>query len=84
VRSMVRWESVIISLFGAILGIAVGVFFGWAMVQALKSTGINVLSVPALQLLLYLLIAAIFGVFAATGPARRAARLNFLRAIAEE
>jgi len=84
VRSMVRWESVIISLFGAILGIAVGVFFGWAMVQALKSTGINVLSVPALQLLLYLLIAAIFGVFAATGPARRAARLNILRAIAEE
>ena len=55
VHSMVRWESVILSVFGAILGMAVGVFFGWAMVQALRGQGITVLSVPGGQLVFYLL-----------------------------
>jgi len=84
VRSMVRWESVILSLFGALLGMAVGVFFGWAMVQALKRQGITVLSVPGGQLLEYLVFAAILGVIAAILPARRAARLDMLSAIATE
>jgi putative ABC transport system permease protein len=84
VRSMVRWEAVILSVFGAILGTAVGVFFGWAMVQALKRRGVNVLSVPGRQLILYVVLAAVFGVIAAIFPARRAARLDVLRAIAVE
>ena len=84
VRAMVRWESVIISVFGAVLGMAIGVFFGWAMVRALKSQGINVLALPGRQLSLYLLIAALFGVLAAIGPARRAAKLDILRAISAE
>src|SRR5262249_143772 len=81
VRTMIRFEAVIIAVFGAILGLAVGVFFGWAMVQALRSQGVTVLSLPAGQLLSYVLVAAIFGVMAAAMPARRAAKLDGLQAI---
>jgi putative ABC transport system permease protein len=83
-RSMIRWESVIIAVFGALLGIAVGIFFGWAMVQALKDQGITVLAFPVGQLLLYVVLAGIAGVLAALLPARRAARLDVLRAITTE
>jgi putative ABC transport system permease protein len=84
VRVMVRWESVIIAVFGAILGIAVGFFFGWAMVRALRSQGLGVLSIPGGQLVIYILLAGWFGVVAAALPARRAAKLDVLRAIATE
>jgi putative ABC transport system permease protein len=84
VRSMVRWESVIIAVLGAALGIAVGIFFGWALVAALADQGISELAVPVGQLVLYVVIAAVFGVLAAIGPARRASRLDILRAITVE
>jgi putative ABC transport system permease protein len=84
VRSMVRWESVIIAVLGAILGTVIGLLFGWVMVQALKSQGISVFTVPGGQLVFYVLLAALFGVFAAIWPARRAARLDVLRAITTE
>ena len=44
VRSTVRWESVLIALLGTTLGTAIGLGFGWAMVQALADQGINGLS----------------------------------------
>ena len=81
---MIRWESIIIAVFGALLGTAVGVFFGWAMVHALKSQGIEVLSIPGVQLLIYILVAALIGVVAALRPARRAAKLDVLQAISYE
>ena len=84
VRTMIRWESVLIAVFGAVLGAAVGIFFGWAMVHALKSQGITALTVPVGQLVIYVVIAGIFGVLAAVWPARRAARLDVLQAIATE
>ena len=84
VRAMIRWESIIIAVFGALLGTAVGVFFGWAMVHALKSQGIEVLSIPGVQLLIYILVAALIGVVAALRPARRAAKLDVLQAISYE
>ena len=84
VRTMIRWEAVIIAVFGAVLGAVVGIFFGWAMVQALRSQGITTLTVPAGQLVVYILIAALFGVIAAILPARRAARLDVLAAISTE
>jgi putative ABC transport system permease protein len=84
VRTMIRWESVLIAVFGAVLGAAVGIFFGWAMVHALKSQGITALTVPVGQLLIYIVIAGIFGVLAAVWPARRAARLDVLQAIVTE
>jgi putative ABC transport system permease protein len=84
VRSMVRWESVIIAVFGALLGMLVGIFFGWALVRALNDEGITVLTVPAGQLITYLVIAGVFGVVAAVLPARRAAKLDVLKAVVTE
>jgi putative ABC transport system permease protein len=84
VRTMIRWESVIIAVFGAILGIGVGAFFGWAMVHALRSQGITVLAFPARQLFVYVVLAGLAGVIAALFPARRAARLDVLAAITHE
>jgi putative ABC transport system permease protein len=84
VRTMIRWESVIIAVFGAVLGMAVGIFFGWAMVQALKDQGITSLTIPGGQLVIYVVLAGVAGVLAAILPARRAARLNVLEAISSE
>lgn len=82
VRTMVRWESVIVALLGTFLGLVIGLFFGWALVQALKNEGINVLRIPVTQLVVVTVIATIAGVVAAIFPARRAARLDVLKAIA--
>jgi putative ABC transport system permease protein len=84
VRSLVRWEALIIALFGAVLGLAVGVLFGWAVVTALSAEGIDHLSFPFLNLAIYLAAAGLAGVLAARGPARRASKLDILRAIASE
>jgi putative ABC transport system permease protein len=83
-RSMIRWESVIIAVIGALLGLVIGAFFGWALVEALASEGITELAIPGGQLILYVILAAIAGVVAAIPPARRAARLNVLEAIGTE
>ncbi|HEX2047803.1 MAG TPA: FtsX-like permease family protein [Acidimicrobiales bacterium] len=84
VRSMIRGESVIIAVLGAVLGLAVGVFFGWALVTDLDSQGIENVVVPGGQLVFYVLLAGIAGVVAAVFPARRAARLDVLAAISYE
>jgi putative ABC transport system permease protein len=80
-RRMVRWEAVIIALFGGVLGVAMGVLFGLAAIAAIPETFVDVVSVPVAKLLQYLVIAAVFGLLAAILPARRAARLNVLEAI---
>jgi putative ABC transport system permease protein len=84
VRRMIRWEAVVIAVFGAILGIMAGIVLGWAVVTALADQGLETFSVPWLQLLVYILIAAVAGVIAAIYPARKAANLNILDAIAYE
>ncbi len=84
VRSMIRGESVIIAVMGAILGLAVGVLFGYAIVEALADEGIGAVVVPGGQLLTYVILAGIAGVIAAVFPARRAARLDVLAAISQE
>jgi putative ABC transport system permease protein len=83
-RSMIRWEAVIIAVLGAVLGLAVGVFFGWTIVRALASQGISEFTLPAGQLLLFVVAAGLAGILAAVLPGRRAAKVDVLRAITTE
>jgi putative ABC transport system permease protein len=83
-RSMIRWEAVIIAVLGAVLGLAVGVFFGWTIVRALSSQGISEFALPVGQLAGFVLAAALAGILAAVLPGRRAARIDVLRAITTE
>ena len=83
-RATIRWESVIIALQGTVLGLLIGVFFGWALVLAMKNQGITVFSIPVLSLAIVVVLAALAGVAAAVLPSRRAAKLNILRAIVSE
>lgn len=83
-RRMVRLEAVVISVLGALLGIAIGVPFGVSILYALRDQGLEVISIPQGQLLFFLAAAAVFGILAAAMPARRAARLDILKAIATE
>jgi len=84
VRRMIRWEAVIIAIFGAILGILTGIFLGWTVVRSLSDEGLESFTIPWGQLVIYIVIAGIAGVIAAIYPARKAARLNILEAIAYE
>jgi putative ABC transport system permease protein len=80
---MVRWEAVIIAVFGALLGVAIGVLFGWAVARSLAEEGIR-LAIPAGQLAGWVVAGGLAGLLAATVPAWRASRLNVLAAIAHE
>lgn len=84
VRSMIRWEAVITALFGAVLGIGLGTVLGWSVVAGLADDGLGSFSLPLGQLTVWLLLAAAAGVVAAILPARKASRLDVLRAIAYE
>jgi putative ABC transport system permease protein len=84
VRTMIRSEAVILAIFGAIIGIIVGTGMGVALVSSLKQQGITDTVVPASQLVVFLVLAALLGLLAASWPARRAARLDVLTAIAAQ
>jgi len=83
-RSMIRCEAAVIAVLGAVLGIAIGVAFGWAVVTAMRDSGITVFAVPIVRLLLFAAVAGLAGVVAAMPPARRAAKLDVLKAVATE
>lgn len=84
VRRMVRWESVVIAVVGGVVGVALGVLWGWAFSRALRDQGLSVFRVPTLEVVLFLVASVIAGVIAAVLPAWRASRLNVLEAIATE
>ena len=84
IRSMVRWEAVILSIFGAVLGVVIGTGLGVAFSASLKQQGITDIAVPVSSLVLFLFIAALLGLAAASAPARRAAKLDVLAAIAAD
>ncbi|MFD7155441.1 ABC transporter permease [Kribbella sp. NPDC059898] len=83
-RRMLQVESIAITLLGALLGMLIGVGFAVAIQAAMADDGLPVRDVPVLQLVVAVLVAVGFGVLAAVWPARRAARLDVLRAIASE
>ena len=82
-KRMVRSEAVIIAMFGTLMGVVIGLLFGRAIVASLHNEGI-VFSVPAAQIVIYIILAGLAGLFAGTFPARRAAKLDILRAIATD
>ncbi|MFF2044926.1 ABC transporter permease [Kitasatospora sp. NPDC058170] len=85
IRQMVRLESVVVSLFGAATGMALGSLLAWASIRTLLVKGEDVTPVlPYGELMLMLVLAALVGMAAALWPARRAAGLDVLAAIGSE
>ena len=82
VRRMVRQESVITALIGAAVGLPLGMFLAALVSNALADEGIG-FQVPWGQLMVFTIV-AVAGVLAAIVPARRAAKLNVLRALQYE
>ena len=80
-RGMIRWESVIIAVFGTLGGVILGTFLGWAVVRSSGGASLAVFAAPPLQLILFLVLGAVTGILAGIRPARRAARLNMISAI---
>lgn len=82
-RRMVRHESVITALIGAALGLPLGIFLAALVTRALQEFDVR-FSIPWGQLVFFAVIAVIVGILAAIMPARRAAKLNVLRALQYE
>ncbi len=84
VRAMIRSEAVIVALFGAVVGIVIGAGLGIALASSLRDNGVTNIAVPIPSLIGFLILAGVLGLIAATWPARRAANLDVLAAIATE
>jgi putative ABC transport system permease protein len=83
-RLAVQWESVLIALLGTGLGVLIGVFLGWSISVAIRGGGLATVTLPFGALAVIVVLALLGGVLAAMRPARRAARLDILGAIATE
>jgi putative ABC transport system permease protein len=85
-RAMVRWESVLVAAFGTVGGLVLGGFLGWVLVKASDGASDSdfAFAMPPLQLVIVALVGLAAGALAGLRPARRAARLDVLRAIATE
>jgi putative ABC transport system permease protein len=83
VRRTIYLESLLIAVFGATLGVTLGITFGSLFTRTLRGQGLDTLSVPWSQAVLFLVLAAVVGVLAALWPGFRAARTPPLSAIAE-
>ncbi|KQX64114.1 MULTISPECIES: ABC transporter permease [unclassified Streptomyces] len=85
-RAMVRWESVLVAAFGTAGGLALGAFLGWVLVRASdgSSDSAFAFALPTARLAVVALVGIAAGALAGLRPARRAARLDVLRAIATE
>ncbi len=81
---MVRGESVIIAAIGGLIGLGVGLLWGWAFTAALESEDITEFTIPTGRMLVFLALSVAAGVVAAVIPAWRASRLDVLDAIATE
>jgi putative ABC transport system permease protein len=82
VRSSIRWESVITALLGTAQGIIIGILLGYAVIVSLSDQGLKRFTIPTATLIVVTVLAVIAGILAAIRPARRAAKLDILRALA--
>jgi putative ABC transport system permease protein len=85
-RAMVRWESVLVAAFGTVGGLGLGAFLGWVLVKASDgaSDSAFAFALPPARLAVVALVGLLAGALAGLRPARRAARLDVLGAIATE
>jgi putative ABC transport system permease protein len=83
-RSAIRWEACLICLLGTTVGVSVGLVIGVALTKALKAIGLTTFAVPFLGIVVIFALSAVLGTLASVRPARRAARLPILAAIATE
>ncbi len=83
-RAAVSWEAVLIALLGAILGLVIGGIFGWSISVTLRDQGLGAFVLPIPSLIVITVLAVVGAVIASLRPARRAARLDILRAISSE
>jgi putative ABC transport system permease protein len=83
VRRTIYLESLLIAVFGAVLGLALGLTYGVLITKALHGQGLDQISVPWGQSVLFVVLAAIVGVLAALWPGIRGARTSPLAVIAE-
>ena len=84
VRTMIRWESTVISFFGAVTGVVLGLVLGISLQRLLVDDGITELAIPWTLIAIVLVATGVVGVLAAVWPARRAANLDVLAAIRTE
>ena len=80
-RRMIRWEAATVALYGAMVGIALGMVFGLTTATAIPDDIISEVEVPVFQLAGFVGVATVFGLIAAVFPSYRASRMNVLRAI---
>jgi putative ABC transport system permease protein len=83
-RTLVRWESLLVALFGTLGGVGLGTFLGWTLVRSASSSTAIAFTASPPTLAVILAAGAVAGVLAASRPARRAARLDLLAAIGQE
>jgi putative ABC transport system permease protein len=83
-KRAVRWESVIVSVFGALLGLVVGLSLGIAATKGMRTVGVTTTSLPVATIIAILVASVLAGMLAAIWPARRAAKLDILEAIAAD
>jgi len=83
-RSAVHWEAILISVLGALVGIALGLVLSFALVKSLEGFGLSQFDVPVGSMVVIVVLAALLGTLASIRPARRASRLAILDAIAQE
>ena len=84
VRSSVRWEALLISTLGAVVGVLMGIVLSVALVKAMKGFGLATFAFPTVGLLIVIVVTIALGTLASVRPARRAASLSILDAIASE
>jgi putative ABC transport system permease protein len=84
VRRAIYLESALIAMFGAALGLAIGLTFGTLFTRTLRASGLKTLDIPWGQAVGFFLVAGVVGVLAALWPAHRAARTSPLAAISEQ